>query len=79
VRHEDVYGTAYDIEKRIEERRIDPRSGPGHALFADHTSAVTTHANPFRLGFATMAYVLLRALRRTGLRHTQFSAASYSP
>ena len=33
-------------------------------------------ANQLRLWFASMAYVLLCALRRIGLAHTQFAAAT---
>jgi hypothetical protein len=33
-------------------------------------------ANQLRLWFASMAYVLLDALRRIGLRHTQFASAT---
>ena len=33
-------------------------------------------ANQLRLWFASFAYVLLAALRRIGLRHTQFAAAA---
>src|SRR5687768_13129571 len=45
-------------------------------LFADRTSAATMRANQLRLWFASMAYVLLCALRRIGLAHTQFAAAT---
>ena len=33
-------------------------------------------ANQLRLWFASMAYVLMSALRRIGLRHTQFADAT---
>ena len=33
-------------------------------------------ANQLRLWFASFAYVLLEALRRIGLRHTQFATAT---
>jgi hypothetical protein len=33
-------------------------------------------ANQLRLWFASFAYVLLAALRRLGLRHTQFATAT---
>ena len=33
-------------------------------------------ANQLRLWFASMAYVLIAALRRIGLRHTQFAQAT---
>jgi hypothetical protein len=39
------------------------------------TSAHTMRANQLRLWFASMAYVLICALRRLGLSHTQFARA----
>jgi Transposase DDE domain group 1 len=45
-------------------------------LFADRTSAATMRANQLRLWFASMAYVLICALRRIGLAHTQFAQAT---
>jgi hypothetical protein len=45
-------------------------------LFADRTAAATMCAHQLRLWFASMAYVLLCALRRIGLAHTQFAAAT---
>ena len=56
------------MENRIKECQLD--------LFADRTSAATMRANQLRLWFAAMAYVLLCALRRIGLAHTEFAAAS---
>ena len=52
----------------IKEQQLD--------LFADRTSAATMRANQLRLWFASFAYVLLEALRRIGLRHTQFASAT---
>ena len=52
----------------IKEQQLD--------LFADRTSAATMRANQLRLWFASFAYVLLEALRRIGLRHTQFANAT---
>jgi len=46
------------------------------AWFADRTSAATMRANQLRLWFASMAYVLLCALRRIGLAHSQFADAT---
>jgi hypothetical protein len=46
------------------------------ALFADRTSAQTMRANQLRLWFAAMAYVLVCAVRRIALRHTQFAEAT---
>jgi hypothetical protein len=56
------------MENRIKEAQGD--------LFADRTSTATMRANQLRLWFASMAYVLLCALRRIGLAHTQFAAAT---
>ena len=56
------------MENRIKEQPLD--------LFADRTSAATMRANQLRLWFASFAYVLLDALRRIGLRHTQFATAT---
>jgi hypothetical protein len=44
--------------------------------FAGRASAATMRANQLRLWFASMAYVLLCALRRIGLAHTQFAEAT---
>jgi hypothetical protein len=66
--YEDVYCARGDVENRIKEQQLD--------LFADRTSAATMRANQLRLWFASFAYVLLEALRRIGLRHTQFAAAT---
>ena len=57
-----------EVENRIKEQQLD--------LFADRTSAATMRANQLRLWFASFAYVLLEALRRIGLRHTQFASAT---
>ena len=56
------------MENRIKECQLD--------LFADRTSAATMRANQLRLWFASFAYVLLCALRRIALKHTQFAKAS---
>jgi hypothetical protein len=56
------------MENRIKECQLD--------LFAGRTSAATMRANQLRLWFASAAYVLLCALRRIGLAHTQFAAAT---
>ena len=42
-------------------------------LFGDRTSTAYLASNQLRLWFAAMAYVLLCALRRIGLAHTQFA------
>jgi hypothetical protein len=66
--YERVYCARGDMENRIKECQLD--------LFADRTSAATMKANQLRLWFASMAYVLLAALRRRGLAHTQFARAT---
>jgi hypothetical protein len=66
--YEDIYCARGEAENRIKEQQLD--------LFADRTSAATMCANQLRLWFASMAYVLLDALRRIGLRHTQFAVAT---
>jgi Transposase DDE domain group 1 len=45
-------------------------------LFADRTSSRTMRSNQLRLWFASMAYVLVCALRRIALVHTQFARAT---
>ena len=56
------------MENRIKECQLD--------LFADRTSAATMRANQLRLWFASMAYVLICALRRIGLADTDFAEAT---
>jgi Transposase DDE domain group 1 len=66
--YEVIYCARGEMENRIKECQLD--------LFADRTSAATMRANQLRLWFASMAYVLLCALRRIGLAHTQFASAT---
>jgi hypothetical protein len=66
--YEKVYCARGDMENRIKECQLD--------LYADRTSTATMRANQLRLWFASMAYVLLCALRRIGLHHTQFVKAT---
>ena len=66
--YEKVYCARGEMENRIKECQLD--------LFANRTSTATMQANQLRLWFASMAYVLLCALRRIGLAHTQFAAAT---
>jgi Transposase DDE domain group 1 len=66
--YEEVYCARGDMENRIKECQDD--------LFADRTSAASMRANQLRLWFASMAYVLLCALRRIRLAHTQFAQAT---
>jgi Transposase DDE domain group 1 len=66
--HEKVYCARGDMENRIKECQLD--------LYADRTSTATMGANQLRLWFYSMAYVLLRALRRIGLDKTNFAKAT---
>jgi hypothetical protein len=66
--YEKVYCARGDMENRIKECQLD--------LYADRTSTATMRANQLRLWFASMAYVLLCALRRVGLQHTRLADAS---
>jgi DDE family transposase len=66
--YERVYCARGEMENRIKECQLD--------LFADRASAATMRANQLRLWFASMAYVLLCALRRIGLAHTHFAEAT---
>ena len=66
--YEKVYCARGEMENRIKECQLD--------LFADRTSTATMQANQLRLWFASMAYVLLCALRRIGLAFTQFAEAA---
>ena len=63
--YEKVYCARGDMENRIKECQLD--------LYADRTSTATMRANQLRLWFASMAYVLLCALRRIALHHTPFA------
>jgi Transposase DDE domain group 1 len=66
--YEKVYCARGEMENRIKECQLD--------LFADRTSTATMRANQLRLWLASMAYVLLCAVRRIGLAHTQFAQAT---
>lgn len=66
--YEKVYCARGEMENRIKECQGD--------LFADRTSTATMRANQLRLWFASMAYVLMCALRRIALKHTQFAKAT---
>jgi hypothetical protein len=66
--YEDIYCARGDMENRIKECQLD--------LYADRTSAATMRANQLRLLFASMAYVLICALRRIGLAETIFADAT---
>mgnify|MGYP000122272862 CR=1 FL=1 len=65
--YEDVYCARGEMENRIKEQQL--------MLFADRTSAATLRANQLRLYHASVAYVLLAALRRLGLAGTALARA----
>jgi hypothetical protein len=66
--YEVLYCARGEMENRIKECQLD--------LFADRTSAATMRANQLRLWFASMAYVLICALRRIALANTRLARAS---
>ena len=66
--YEAIYCARGEMENRIKECQLD--------LFADRTSVNPMRANQLRLWFASMAYVLLAALRRIALPDTQFADAT---
>jgi hypothetical protein len=53
------------MENRIKECQFD--------LYADRTSSATMRANQLRLWFASIAYLLIRALRRIDLGRLQLA------
>jgi hypothetical protein len=67
VLYEQEYCGRGDMENRIKEQQL--------MLFADRVSCATMRANQVRLCLATVAYVLLRALREHGLAQTELAPA----
>ena len=65
--YEKEYCARGEMENRIKEQQL--------CLFADRTSAATMRANELRLWFASMAYTLMNALRRLGLKDTSMARA----
>ena len=65
--YEETYCGRGEMENRIKEQQLH--------LFADRTSAETMRANQIRLYFSSVAYTLLEALRRLGLRGTSMDQA----
>jgi Transposase DDE domain group 1 len=66
--YEKRYCARGEMENRIKECQLD--------LFADRTSSHTMRANQLRLLFASLAYVLVSALRRIGLAKTRLADAT---
>lgn len=65
--YEREYCARGNMENRIKEQQL--------CLFADRTSCQTLRANQLRLAFSTVAYILLRALRESGLKGTALETA----
>jgi len=65
--YEKEYCARGEMENRIKEQQL--------CLFADRTSAATLRANELRLWFSSIAYTLMNALRRLGLKDTSMARA----
>jgi len=65
--YEKQYCARGDMENRIKEQQL--------CLFADRTSAATMRANQLRLWLSSVAYTLMNALRRLGLKGTKLAKA----
>ena len=65
--YENLYCGRGDMENRIKEQQL--------WLFADRTSAGKMRANQLRLYFSSVAYMLMQALRRLGLKGTKMATA----
>ena len=65
--YEQRYCARGDMENRIKEQQL--------WLFADRTSCATMRANQLRLWFSSVAYTLMQALRRLGLKGTKLAKA----
>lgn len=68
--YEKLYCARGDMENRIKEQQL--------GLFADRTSTEKMRANQLRLYFSSITYVLMNALRRIGLKGTEFAKAQCS-
>lgn len=65
--YENFYCARGEMENRIKEQQL--------ALFADRTSTALMRSNQLRLYFSSMAYCLMQALRRLGLKGTEMAQA----
>ena len=70
VLYENIYCQRGEMENRIKECQLD--------LYADRTSAASMRANQLRLWFASLACVLIEAVRRLALQGTQLAKATVS-
>jgi len=68
VLYETIYCARGEMENRIKECQLD--------LYADRTSAATMRANQLRLWLASLAYVLMEAVRRLALAGTELADAT---
>lgn len=66
--YEKIYCARGEMENRIKECQLD--------MFADRTSASEMRANQIRLWFASLAYVLVDAVRRLALEGTKLARAT---
>lgn len=65
--YEEVYCARGDMENRIKDQQL--------YLFADRTSCTTWNANQFRLLLSGIAYTLIYAIKRIGLKGTKLESA----
>jgi hypothetical protein len=65
--YDGTYCARGEMENRIKEQQLD--------LFADRTSCTKWWANQFRLLLSSLAYLLLEAIRRWGLKGTEWAQA----
>ena len=64
--YEELYCARGEMENRIKEQLM---------LFADRTSTAFMRSNQIRLYFSSIAYLLMEALRRLGLKETELAQA----
>lgn len=67
--YEERYCARGEMENRIKEQLM---------LFADRTSTAFLRSNQIRLDFSSLAYLLMEALRRLGLKETDLAQAQCS-
>ena len=67
--YEDLYCARGEMENRIKEQLM---------LFADRTSTAFLRSNQIRLDFSSVAYLLMEALRRLGLKQTDLAQVQCS-
>jgi Transposase DDE domain group 1 len=70
VLYEEFYCARGEMENRIKEQQL--------GLFADRTSTAYMRSNQLRLYFSSIAYCLMEALRRLGLKGTDMARAQCS-